>query len=47
MRINQHGFEPRFDNSVLVGGRGEGRFTLMEMDSTGGDVSAKERRTGL
>lgn len=33
MRIN-HGFKPRFDNSVLGGG--EGRFT--PMDSTGGDV---------
>lgn len=39
MRIN-HGFKPRFDNSVLGGG--EGRFT--PMDSTGGDVLAKERR---
>lgn len=35
MRIN-HGFKPRFDNSVLGGGGGEGRFT--PMDSTGGDV---------
>lgn len=34
MRIN-HGFKPRFDNSVLGGG-GEGRFT--PMDNTGGDV---------
>lgn len=39
MRIN-HGFKPWFDNSVLGGG--EGRFT--PMDSTGGDVLAKERR---